>query len=221
MRPGLAIAGLVRAKPRQAVAWAAVLLAFVGGGAVRGDVRVWPYLTVCLVTTAVFAAVDRTVGFSDAALWLLVGLGAAHLAGGLVPDPRGHGVLYDTWLLTGVLRYDQVVHAYGSFTAAYVSWQVLGTWLDLGRTPASTQAWVAALAGLGKGALNEVVEFLLAARLPGQHVGGYRNTGWDLVFDVVGVVAAGVFLVWSRAARRPARRVVAVPVAASLADVAA
>lgn len=215
VRPGVAVARLARAKPWQMGAWVAVVTGFVVTFAVRGDERVWPYLTVCIVMTAVLALVDRSVGFSDVALWLLVLLGAGHLAGGLVPDPGGHGVLYDTWLVPGVLRYDQLVHMLGSAAATVGSWQLLGTWLDLDRAPVRTQATVAALAGLGKGALNEVVEFLVAVRLPGAHVGGFDNTGWDLVFDVAGVVAAAVFLVWSASPRRPAARAV------SVADVAA
>jgi hypothetical protein len=205
MRPGYAIYRLARAMPVQAACWALVVAAFVAVSVFRGDGRVWAYVTVVLVCTAVVAMVDRSVGFSDAAIWLLVLTGTLHLAGGLLPDLTGDGVLYDTWLVSGVLRYDQVVHMIGSAAATVGSWQLIGSWLDLSRTPVRTQAYVAAIAGLGKGALNEVIEFLIAVRLPAAHVGGYENTGWDLVFDVAGCVAAAVFLVWSRAPRRPAR----------------
>jgi hypothetical protein len=206
VRPGLAIARVARAKPLHAAVWGAVVTAFVVTGLVRGDLRVWPYVTVVLVCTAVGAIADGSVRFSDAALWLLVLTGTLHLCGGLLPDPGGHGVLYDTWLVPGVLRFDQIVHFTGSVAATVCSWQLLGTWLDLDRAPARTQAFVAALAGLGKGAFNEVFEFLVAVRLPGAHVGGFENTGWDLVFDTAGVAAAACFLVWSRARRRPAPR---------------
>lgn len=216
-RPGLAVWRLARAKPVHAMVWAGIVGAFVLTGVARGSTRVWPYLTVVLVCTALVAIADRPVGFGDGALWLLVLTGSLHLCGGLLPDPTtAHGVLYETWLVPGALRFDQLVHAIGSVAATVASWQLLGTWLDLGRTPARTQAFVAALAGLGKGAVNEVFEFLVAVRLPNAHVGGFENTGWDLVFDTAGVVAAAVFLVWSRAARRPAPRD-----ARLLADVAA
>lgn len=205
MRPGYAVWQLARAKPVPAAVWATVVASFVVMSALRGDGRVWAYVTVVLVVTAVFALVDRTVGFGDGVIWLLVLTGSLHLAGGLLPDLTGDGVLYDTWLVGGVLRFDQVVHMIGSIAATAASWQLLGTWLDLARTPVRTQATLAALAGLGKGAFNEVVEFLIAVRLPGAHVGGFENTGWDLVFDVAGCVAAAAFLVWSRSPRRPAR----------------
>lgn len=206
VRPGLAVWRLARAKPVHATVWALVVAAFVTTGAVRGDLRVWPYLTVVLVVTAIVAWADGPVGFSDTALWLLVLTGTLHLCGGLLPDPTAGGVLYETWLVPGMLRFDQLVHAIGSAAATVGSWQLLGTWLDLGRTPARTQAFVAALAGLGKGAVNEVFEFLVAVRLPGAHVGGFENTGWDLVFDVAGVAGAAFFLVWSCAPRRPSPR---------------
>ena len=207
VRPGLAVARLAAAKPVHATVWGAVVAAFVATGVLRGDLRVWPYLTVVLVCTAVVAVADGPVGFGDTALWLLVATGTLHLCGGLLPDPSTPGnVLYEWWVLPGVLRFDQGVHFLGSVAATVCSWQLLGTWLDLRRTPPRTQAFVAALAGLGKGAFNEVFEFLVAVRLPGAHVGGFENTGWDLVFDTGGVVAAACFLVWSRARRRPLPR---------------
>ena len=215
VRPGVAVWRLARAKPVHASVWAAVVGAFVVTGAARDDLRVWPYLTVVLVCTALVAIADRSVGFGDGALWLLVLTGTLHLCGGLLPDPSNvGGVLYETWLVPRVLRFDQVVHAIGSAAATVASWQLLGVWLDLNRAPARTQAFVAALAGLGKGAVNEVFEFLVAVRLPGAHVGGFENTGWDLVFDTAGVAAAAFVLVWSRAGRRPEPRPLLADVAA-------
>jgi hypothetical protein len=141
-------------RPLLATGWGLALVAFVGSGAVRGDGRVWAYLTVAIVVTAVVAIAHASVGFSPAVLGLLLAPGVAHLAGGLLPGPDGAAVLYDTWLVQDVLRYDQVVHALGSVAATATSWQLLGAWLDLDRTPARTQALLAALAGLGKGAIN-------------------------------------------------------------------
>ena len=56
---------------------------------------------------------------------------------------------------------------------------------------------------MGFGAANEVVEFIATRILPETNVGGYENTGWDLVFDLIGaVIAAG--WVFRRAGRRRA-----------------
>ncbi len=206
MSPGRDIARLSADRPLLATAWFGLLALVLAHGLLHANGRVWAYLVVCLLLTAVVAAVDRHVQFGDAVLRLMVLAGALHLAGGLLPAPGAAAVLYDAWVVPGVLRVDQAVHFTGSAVGAAASWQVLGTWLDLGRSSVRTQAALAALAGLGKGALNEAVEFLLAVRLPGTYVGGFENTGWDLVFDVAGVTAAALFLVHARVARRPGPR---------------
>jgi hypothetical protein len=209
MRPGQRIADLAAARPGHAATWFGVLACVAVAGVATGDRRVWAYLTVCLVLLAVVATADAVAQFSDGLLSLLLVVGVLHLAGGLVPHPSGAGrVLYDLWLLPGVLRFDQVVHVLGSIAGTWASWQLLGRYLELGRTPPRVQALVACLGGMGKGAINEVFEFVTAINVPGTHVGGYQNTGWDLVFDLAGCVAAGVYLVQSRAARATAPRAV-------------
>lgn len=205
--PGTAIADLARAHPRLAVAWFGALLLFLGRSVLEGDDRIWAYLTVVLVLLAVVAYTDRSVGYSDLALVLLLVAGVLHLSGGLLPGADGTGVLYDRWLVPQVLRYDQAVHAFGSIAATVASWQLLGTYLDLARCRPRTQAIAAGLMAMGKGGINEALEFLTAIHSPGNtFVGGFENTGYDLVFDLAGICAAGFFLVLAKARRRPAPR---------------
>ena len=196
MRPGRRIAELAADEPVLAAVWAALLSLVAGAAVITGDRQVWAYLTVCVVLTAVVATAHVAARFSRGLLVALVVLAGLHLAGGLLP--WGGSVLYDAWIVDSVLRYDQAVHALGSMVATWASWQLLGAYLDLGRTPARAQALIACLGGMGKGAINEVVEFVMG----GPHVGGYANTGWDLVFDLAGCVAMAVYLTQSRAERR-------------------
>ena len=196
MRPGRRIADLAADQPALALLWALVLASVAAAAVVSGDGRVWAYVTVCLVMTAVVATAHAAARFSRGLLALLLALGVLHLAGGLVPSAGG--VLYDYWLVDGVLRYDQAVHVVGSLAATWASGQLLGAYLDLDRTPPRAQALIACLGGMGKGAINEVVEFVWG----GRYVGGYTNTGWDLVFDLAGCVAMAVYLVQSGAPRR-------------------
>jgi len=51
-----------------------------------------------------------------------------------------------------------------------------------------------AAAGMGFGALNEVIEFAATILVPETNVGGYMNTGWDLVSNLVGCVLAAVII---------------------------
>ncbi len=48
------------------------------------------------------------------------------------------------------------------------------------------------LAGMGIGALNEVAEFIATVVLPETNVGGYRNTGGDLITNLLGAAVAGI-----------------------------
>ena len=54
---------------------------------------------------------------------------------------------------------------------------------------------IAAAAGMGLGALNEVVEFV-ATRIAETNVGGYVNTGWDLVYNALGASLAAVIILF-------------------------
>ena len=47
---------------------------------------------------------------------------------------------------------------------------------------------------MGFGALNEVVEFAATLSVPETNVGGYVNTGWDLVSNLVGCITAAILI---------------------------
>ena len=47
---------------------------------------------------------------------------------------------------------------------------------------------------MGFGALNEVIEFAATQLLPNTNVGGYVNTGWDLVFNLLGSTIAACMI---------------------------
>jgi hypothetical protein len=78
--------------------------------------------------------------------------------------------------------------------ATWACWQGLRT--ATGCRPTAGPLVVSALAGMGLGAVNEVVEFI-ATRLMDTNVGGYVNTGWDLVANTVGAVIAAGLIRWA------------------------
>jgi len=125
-------------------------------------------------------------------LWAFSAWGIAHMAGGIVPLDGGR-ILYNAWLVPHLVRYDQTVHAFGFGYATVACGRVLRCWLP-GVPPTPGPAVLAALAGMGVGALNEVVEFLSTLVLADTHVGGYDNTGWDLVFNLLGATVAATWL---------------------------
>lgn len=199
-----------RAAPSRAEqASVAVVALAMAGFAVHGYLASVPSTTSYLFTVAAMGALVVAMRREPLPDLLAYGLAldaVAHLAGGLIRV--GRGVLYNAaiddgarHLGTHVLQYDHLVHAYGSFIGAITIWVVLVRPLAAPTRPGRV-ALVCLLAGLGVGALNEMVEFIVTLVNTGSHVGGYTNTGWDLVANAVGGVAAGV-VVW-RWGRRPA-----------------
>jgi hypothetical protein len=171
-------------------AYVAVFLVY--GLAIGASVTI-PY-AVLIAGGAVFVGwLEPPVGFSRLVLVGLTLWGFGHLAGGIV-DIGDDRVLYNA-LIGGQLHFDNVVHFIGFGSAALLWWEATRPWLPaldghlLG-------IWAAVwFAGMGAGALNEVVEFGATLVLPDTNVGGYHNTGRDLVANMLGAAVAGLVAV--------------------------
>jgi putative membrane protein len=127
---------------------------------------------------------------------------AAHLAGGLTTV--GDDVLYNASigpyvraLHTHVLQYDHLVHAFGTFLAMVTLWTLLALPVA-SRSSRGGLIVLCALGALGVGAINETVEFVATIAHSGAHVGGYANTGWDLVSNAIGALIGGVVVYRTR-----------------------
>lgn len=169
--------------------------AFTAFCAAGRDRRVVAYLVVLGVCAAIAWRAHRTASFSGPLRWALSLGGLMHLAGGLLPSPQdGSPIFYETWLIGGVLKYDQVVHYTVSAILTVACWQLIGVWVDERRCGPVAQAMVAVLMALGGGAANEAFEFASSLRFADAYVGGLTNAGWDLVFNAFGAVTAAVWL---------------------------
>jgi len=179
------------------LAYLAIALA---AGLRSGNSEFLLYIAVMVVLIGLVLAVNRSVELSTGVLWALSIWGLLHMAGGLVTVPAAwpvnaeSRVLYSLWLIPERLKYDHVVHAYGFGVTTWVCWQGLKSAIRKrsGRAPSPAFGLLvlAAAAGLGFGALNEVVEFVATLTMPETNVGGYINTGWDLVANTVGATVA-------------------------------
>jgi hypothetical protein len=182
---------------------AAYLLAATSIAVARGNYEFLYYIAVMLLLVYVVWLVRRAAALTTAAIWGLSVWGLLHMCGGLLvvpaswPIDSGSRVLYSLWLIPEYLKYDQVVHAYGFGIATWVCWQGMQAAIATrgGRAePTPGLMVLAATAGMGLGALNEVVEFLATLALPNTNVGGYLNTGWDLVANLVGAAVAATII---------------------------
>jgi len=170
----------------------------------RGNREFVFYIVVMLVLIAVMSLVHSRVKLTTGLLWAFSMWGLAHMAGGLCPLPSGwpyngdQEVLYSLWLIPNRLKYDQIVHAYGFGITTWLCWHILRQALrqpDGGSVrPTFGMLALCAAAGMGFGALNEVIEFIAVLTIPNTNVGGYENTGWDLVANLVGSTIAAMII---------------------------
>jgi len=154
------------------------------------------YAGVVLVVCAWILWKQARVRFEPVVLWGLSVWGLLHMAGGNI---RVCGdVLYGLQLIPVVLRYDQLVHAFGFGVATLACYHLLHPYLKV-----EINGWVVlsiliVLMGSGIGAVNEIVEYIAVCALPETGVGGYDNTMTDLLFNLIGGVLATGYLAWRR-----------------------
>jgi len=187
---------------------AAYLTVALVGAFTTGNAEFVFYIAIMLVLIAAVWGVDRVTELSAGALWGLSIWGMLHMIGGLVPAPAEwpaavaeQAVMYNAWIVPERIKYDHVVHAWGFGITTWVCWQALRA--ALARRGAETLPTpgllvLCAAAGMGFGALNEVIEFAATLLVPETNVGGYLNTGWDLVSNLVGVTTAVLCIAWGR-----------------------
>ncbi len=127
--------------------------------------------------------------------YIIIGLsiiGFMHIAGGIF-HPFGTR-LYDTYLINNflVLRYDNLIHALGIFTATFIGYNMIKPHLDTKiRNNKFVLALILILIAMGIGAFNEILEFFAVIFLgAAERVGDYFNNAWDLVFNLIGSITA-------------------------------
>ena len=154
------------------------------------------YTGIVLLVAALVLWRQRTVKFTPLILWSLTIWGLLHMAGG---NLRVAGdVLYGLQLIPVILRYDQLVHAFGFGTATLVCHHLLLPYLNLEGANWGVLAVLIVLMGCGVGAMNEIIEFFAVVVMPETGVGGYDNTMLDLVFNLIGALLAVTYLTWQR-----------------------
>ena len=161
----------------------AYYLGFLALGLATNNSQVPYYAGFMALTLAAAAYWDARHHFSPLVLWGLAIWGALHMAGGMIPV-SGSRVLYNVWLLPFV-RFDHLVHAIGFGFAGMAFWESVRSPVDR-----RSGAAITLMGGLGIGAVNEMIEFLITRVVPDTNIGGFENTGWDLVANTVGAAVA-------------------------------
>ena len=180
----------------------------------QGNTEFLMYAVVMLVFITLVLFLHLRVRFSPLALWLLAIWGCLHMLGGTLPiNPQltdafraattddskpTAAVLYSLRYFPNLPRYDQLIHTFGFFSATVASYEAARVLLSARKS--IPLVIIAALMGIGLGAINEVIEFIAVLSMPHTNVGGYYNTAWDLVSNTIGATLAAFFLLFRRSA---------------------
>ncbi len=180
-----------RRHPVMAAMVAAYIVAWSLYGLITGSRNTASYVVIVSAVALAVAAADARVHFSPLVLVGLAIWGFGHLAGGLVHlEGPGDRILYNAVFLRWG-HFDNVVHAIGFGTSGIAAWEATRSWLPAEPGHRLGTAVVVCLLGQGVGAFNEVVEFWSTHVLADTNVGGYENTGRDLVANLLGSAVAG------------------------------
>ena len=155
------------------------------------------YVGVIIFFLFLVALSIQKVSYTYAALVGLTVWSALHLAGGGVVV--GDGRLYDVMLIKlssnyPIFRYDQFVHMWGFAASTLVAFSLLRKIISFPMDFSIPLNIVLIMAGLGMGALNEILEFLVDLAVPESGVGGYLNTSLDLCADLIGAILGMVYI---------------------------
>ncbi|MBR9698920.1 DUF2238 domain-containing protein [Candidatus Woesearchaeota archaeon] len=156
----------------------------------------WYIVVIILVMLLVLFTNDK-VDYPTPLIWGLTIWSIMHMAGGGLYF--GGTRLYEIIVipLIGepylIFKYDQLAHLVGFAVATMLMYYLIRPLIpDPGRKIALFI--VVVMAGIGAGALNEIIEFFVTIVVPNTGVGGYVNTALDLVFNLLGSLVALVFL---------------------------
>ena len=170
------------------------LIFFILLAAARKNYEFVFYITVICLLTIITILHHKQLHLRPAIVGGLSLMGLMHLAGG---NLYFNGIkLYDIYSFQNFIRYDQIVHTLGFFVATFVSYSLIRPYLDIRvKHHPLILSIILILIASGFGAINEVLEFAAVLFLgAAQAVGDYYNNAWDLVFNLLGTIAACLFI---------------------------
>lgn len=157
------------------------------------------YVGVIVFFLLLIVSTNHIINYPQIVLWGLTIWAILHMSGGSLYV--GERRLYELMLmqLVGepyyIFKYDQFVHIIGFGVATLAMYYLLKPLLKGDHNKWISLSIIVVMAGLGVGALNEIIEFMATVVMPQTGVGGYINTSLDLVADLIGAMGAIVVIV--------------------------
>lgn len=155
------------------------------------------YVGVIIVFFFIIIYTKKRVLYPPIILWGLTFWSLMHMTGGGIY--LNGKKIYQLMLLPlvgepyNILKYDQFVHFFGFGIATLIMFYLIKPYLKENTGKVALMI-VIIMAGLGVGAFNEIIEFIATVLVPETGVGGYENTSLDLVFNLIGAIFAGIYI---------------------------
>jgi putative membrane protein len=155
------------------------------------------YIGVIVFFLLLIIFTNKKVNYPNDLLWGLTVWSILHMIGGGIFI--GGKTVYSLMLIPiigepyNIFKYDQLVHFIGFGIATLLMYHLLKPSLQKNKSWISLSI-VVIMAGLGVGALNEIIEFLATVIMPETGVGGYENTAIDLVANLFGAIVAMIYI---------------------------
>jgi hypothetical protein len=155
------------------------------------------YVGVILFFFFVILLTNKKVNYPNIVLGGLSFWGLLHMSGGGILI--NGNVLYKFILVPlsstyEILKYDQFVHIVGFGIATLVMYVLLEPKIKKPIKKWISISIIVIMAGLGVGAINEIIEFIAVIILPDTNVGGFMNMSLDLVSDLIGACLAMIYI---------------------------
>ncbi len=150
------------------------------------------YVGVIVFFLVLILFTNNKVNYPNIVLWGLTLWSVMHMSGGgiIINGDVLYALIIFPIIGTPyyIFKYDQLVHIIGFGVATLAMYYLLEPNLKENK---AKLGWVSlgiiiVMAGLGVGALNEIIEFGATVVIPSTGVGGYENTALDLVADLIG-----------------------------------
>lgn len=155
------------------------------------------YIAVIVFLIVIMVFLHKKYNFSPGILLGTSIWGLMHMAGGSIKI--NGSVLYafkiiPIWVTDNfyVFKFDQFAHFYCYIFATLIVFYILKK--DINNKNKTAISLIILFAGMGIGALNEMIEFSAVLFLSSTGVGDYFNNMWDLMFNALGALTAVVYL---------------------------
>mgnify|MGYP001166209157 FL=1 len=156
------------------------------------------YIGVIVFFLLLIISTNKKINYPNGVLWGLTLWSVLHMSGGGI-FIQGQK-LYQLMIFPivgdpyNIFKFDQFVHIVGFWVTTIVFYHLLKPLLKKDNKKWIALSIVLVMAGLGAGALNEIIEFTATVLVPETGVGGYENTSLDMVSNLIGAIGAMIYI---------------------------